>query len=410
MSYQTSITTQSEHVTARVAKAHSRLSRNYPGLLASLGFAAFLLVSAPALAQVLGNAQSFAVLGGSSVSFNGSGNVMTGDVGVATGTSITGSYTVTSPFGTHNNDGAAIAAQTSTTALYISLTPGSCTSPSTPQLSGATFTPGTYCFSTSADLASNGVLTLDGAGTYIFQVASTLTANTNTTVNLINGADPCNVFWQVGAAATLNGINFPGTVVSNAAVNLGVGAILNGRALTTIPGAVTMAGSNTVAGCNAPGTGLAPRTGLAATTLSRATPLPNGTVGTPMTDTKTLSGGGIGSAAPTGTIIFTLFSDASCTNLVYTSSSVIVTGNGPFTSPSPPFTPSVPGTFHWIATYSGDLNNAPVATACADANESVTVTAAATVTAIPTLSEWAMIVLAAFMAITGFVAMRRKER
>ena len=31
-------------------------------------------------------------------------------------------------------------------------------------------------------------------------------------------------------------------------------------------------------------------------------------------------------------------------------------------------------------------------------------------TAIPTLSEWAMIVLAAFMAITGFVAMRRKER
>ncbi len=32
------------------------------------------------------------------------------------------------------------------------------------------------------------------------------------------------------------------------------------------------------------------------------------------------------------------------------------------------------------------------------------------VTAIPTLSEWAMIVLAALMAITGFVAMRRKER
>jgi hypothetical protein len=129
-----------------------------------------------------------------------------------------------------------------------------------------------------------------------------------------------------------------------------------------------------------------------------------------MTDTKTLSGG-LGSAAPTGTIIFTLFSDASCTNLVFTSSAVTVTGNGSFTSP--PFTPTVPGTFHWIATFSGDANNAPIATACADANESVIVTAGAPLgggTGVPTLSEWAMIMLAALLAIAGFAAMRRRAR
>src|SRR5450759_5403985 len=66
-------------------------------LLASMGFAVFLYGASPASAQVLGAAQSFVVLGGSSVSFAGSGNVMTGDVGVSTGTSVTGSYTVTVP-------------------------------------------------------------------------------------------------------------------------------------------------------------------------------------------------------------------------------------------------------------------------------------------------------------------------
>src|ERR1035437_4233567 len=67
MSYRTTSTTQSGHVTTRVARTNSRFSRNYSGLLASLGFAAFLLVSAPALAAVatppnLGTAGSYAVL------------------------------------------------------------------------------------------------------------------------------------------------------------------------------------------------------------------------------------------------------------------------------------------------------------------------------------------------------------
>ena len=52
----------------------------------------------------------------------------------------------------------------------------------------------------------------------------------------------------------------------------------------------------------------------------------------------------------------------------------------------------------------------------ADAGNTITCTitntfnVAVPVASIPTLSEWALIVLATLMAITGFVAMRRKER
>ena len=53
-----------------------------------------------------------------------------------------------------------------------------------------------------------------------------------------------------------------------------------------------------------------------------------------------------------------------------------VSGNGTYTSD--PFTPSTPGTYRWIANYSGDANNNPVAGSCNDANESVVVLPAAT--------------------------------
>ena len=102
MNAHTASTTQAQNVVPRVAKSDSRLSRNHPGLLASLGLAALLLVSAPALAQLMGDAQSFAILGGSAVTANGTGSVINGDVGIAPqpATSITGfpaNATITPP-------------------------------------------------------------------------------------------------------------------------------------------------------------------------------------------------------------------------------------------------------------------------------------------------------------------------
>jgi hypothetical protein len=95
--------------------------------------------------------------------------------------------------------------------------------------------------------------------------------------------------------------------------------------------------------------------------------------GGPLTDTATLSGG----KAPTGSITFLLFppTDPTCSgNLVDAKSTVPV--SNPSSIVSQPFTPSVAGTYHWIAYYSGDVHNGAVDGACSDPGEAVVVTPA----------------------------------
>ncbi len=399
------VTTHSKHPAPRVA-AYSRLTRKYPGLLASAGFAAFALISAPALAQSVGAAQSFAILGGSSVNANGPLSTINGDVGVSPGTSITGfpaSATVTPPFSIHNNDGPAINARAATLTLYNSLVAMGGAIPILPGLNGQTLGPGTYTTG-AALLVTGGTLTLSGAGTYIFQITSSLTTGTGSNV-VLNGVNPCSVFWQVTSSAALDGATFPGTVVAGASVTLGTGAVLTGRALAAAGGLVSLAGGNTVGGCAAAGPG------LAATTASTVAS-PSVALGGSVSDTATLSGGGIGSTAPTGAITFSLYNNSACTGLAIFTSVVPVNGNGTYTSAS--FTPSTIGTYFWIANYGGDTNNAPTANVCGAANESVIVTAvgagAGGGSGVPTLSQWAMIMLAGILAIAGFAAMRRQAR
>src|SRR3989440_5407719 len=88
---------------------------------------------------------------------------------------------------------------------------------------------------------------------------------------------------------------------------------------------------------------------------------------------------------PTGTISFTLYSDAGCTisGSVFTSSAT-VSGNGDYASG--PFTATQAGTYHWRASYSGDPNNnAAGPTACADPAEAGVATKAAP--ALPTTAS-----------------------
>jgi hypothetical protein len=396
---------QSPHGVLPAAEASSGLWRNYPGFLATLGFAALLLVSAPALAQSLGAAQSFAILGGSAVNANGTGSLVNGDVGVSPGSSITGfpaQANVVPPFSfAHSADGPANNARASTLTLYNFLAAAGGAVPILPGLDGQMLGPGTYTTG-AALLVAGGTLTLNGAGTYIFQVTSSLTANVGSNV-LLNGVNPCNVFWQVTSLATLNGATFAGNVVAQTGVHLGTGASLTGRALAAAAGDVTLAGSNNVGGCSAAGPG------LAATTLS-TTASPSVALGGTISDSATLSGGGIGSAAPTGTITFNLYapSDPTCSSPAISTSTALVNGNGTYSSA--PFTSSAIGTYHWIANYGGDLNNAPTANICNAANEFVVVIAGSLGPSnpIPTLSEWAMVMLAALLAIAGFAAMRKR--
>jgi type VI secretion system secreted protein VgrG len=110
-------------------------------------------------------------------------------------------------------------------------------------LVGQTFTTGVY-HSTSS-LALSGTLTLDGGGNpkavFIFQMASTLTTAASN-VNLINGAQAGNVFWQVGNSATLGtSSSLTGTILAltSITVNMNTNAAVKGRALAR-NGAVTL--------------------------------------------------------------------------------------------------------------------------------------------------------------------------
>jgi hypothetical protein len=328
--------------------------------------------------------------------------VVTGDLGVSPAAAVVG-FPPGTVIGTiHAADATAASAQSSNTTAYGVLAGEACnTSFGVPtDLAGMTLAPGVYCFASSA--ANTGLLQLDAQGdsnaVWVFQIASTLITGSASTVTVINSGQACNVFWQVGSSATLGTTTtFVGNILALTSITLQTGASLSGRVLAQT-GTVTLA-SNAVSVCSLAGL---PTPTTLTTQASAAVQL-----GGLIHDTATLSGG----VAPTGTITFQLFgpNDATCTAAPAFTSTVTVAGNGSYTSAN--FTPSVAGTYRWIATYSGDAANAASATACNDANESVTVSAAsAQVAATPTLSEWAMILLAGLVAIAGFAAMRRSKR
>lgn len=194
-------------------------------------------------APVLGTAQSFAVLGGSTVTNIGATTV-TGDLGVSPGLAITGFPPGIVSGGTIHAGGAvALQAQTDVTAAYVALASEACGQDLTGKdLGGLTLTPGVYCFTSSAQLT--GALTLDALGradaVFIFKIASTLTTASNASVKVINGGGDCGAFWQVGSSATLGtGTAFVGSILALTSISVTTGASISGRALAR-NGAVTM--------------------------------------------------------------------------------------------------------------------------------------------------------------------------
>src|SRR6185503_7553038 len=75
---------------------------------------------------------------------------------------------------------------------------------------------------------------------FIFQIGSTLVTGASSTVALVNGAQACNVFWQVGSSATLGANStFNGTILASVSASLSAGVNLQGRVLAST-GAVTL--------------------------------------------------------------------------------------------------------------------------------------------------------------------------
>ena len=204
--------------------------------LFAVGFVAFLVVPM-AIAQSLGTAQSFAVLGGSTVTNTGT-SVVTGDVGVFPGTSVTGFPPgIVAGGAIHAGDATAQQAQSDLTTAYNAVAGTACVTDLTGQdLGGLTLTPGVYCFTSSAQLTGTLTLNLQGnpAAVFLFKIGSTLTTASASSVVLTNtGGTSCpNVFWQVGSSATLGtGSSFVGNILALTSITLSTGTTLNGRAL-----------------------------------------------------------------------------------------------------------------------------------------------------------------------------------
>jgi hypothetical protein len=172
----------------------------------------------------------------------------TSNIGNVTGTI----YTATAPPGSVPGVTAAagaLAAQTAFNNLSPAALPGgidvSTISGGAGELGGRTLAPGVYKSAPGTYGITLGDLTLDAAGdpnaVWVFQMATTLTVGIAgptgaRSVNLINGAQAKNVFWQVGSAATINaagGGTMAGTILSYAAASF---STAGNDAITTLEG------------------------------------------------------------------------------------------------------------------------------------------------------------------------------
>ena len=210
---------------------------------------------AQANAQFLATANSFAALAGSTVTNTGP-TILSGNLGVSPGTAITGFPPGSVTNGTvHANDAVAMQAQADVTTAYNVLATEAFTQDLSGQdLGGLTLLPGVYHFSSSAFLT--GVLTLNTLGNpnsrFDFQIGSTLITGSASTVRLINSADDCNVFWQVGSSATLGvGTTFTGHILALTSITLNTNATIRDGSALARNGAVTL-NSNTITTCVTP--------------------------------------------------------------------------------------------------------------------------------------------------------------
>lgn len=277
----------------------NRSSGRWAALAVGVGLAsATVPVAAQAAPVDLGTAAPFVALAGSTVTNTGP-SVLNGDLGVAPGTALVGFGLPAVVNGaTHDNDAVAAQAQADLTTAY-DVAAGQPVLPANDltgtDLGNRTLKAGAYRYTSSAQLT--GPLTLDAEGDpnaqFVFEIASTLTTASASSVVLLNGASPCNVFWQVGSSATLGSSTvFQGNVMALTSISLNDAVAVHGRMLArngqlslindVIDG--SMCGTSTTPPGSTPSgstpSGATPTTAGTATSGSQAPPASRSTIAT----------------------------------------------------------------------------------------------------------------------------------
>jgi Ice-binding-like/PEP-CTERM motif len=212
-------------------------------VLATIVACAWIGTKTEAQSISLGVADSFAVLADDTVTNTGP-TVLFGDLGLWDGTSITGFNPPGTVNGTiHLTDTIAMEAQAAALAAYNQLAGLAHTATLSGSLGGLTLLPGVYQIASAAQLT--GTLTLNGNGLsdplFVFQIGSTLTTASASSVVEINGANASNVYWQVGSSATLGTTSqFNGTLIANVSDTLTTGATVTNGHVFALTGAVTL--------------------------------------------------------------------------------------------------------------------------------------------------------------------------
>ena len=175
------------------------------GLLSLAPLVALVLASsaqAQATPVSLGTADSFAILAGSTITNTGP-SVINGDLGLHPGTSVTGFPPGTVNGAQHVNNAVAQQAQTELTTAYNDAAGRPLTASLPPDAGGRTLTAGVYRTGGVPSLGLTGNLTLDAQGdpnaVFIFQIASTLTTATDSSVSLITAPRPATSTGRWGA-------------------------------------------------------------------------------------------------------------------------------------------------------------------------------------------------------------------
>jgi hypothetical protein len=373
--------------------------------LAHLGV--FSLISSDAVAQVAPSLGSLSTYGIASSTYTNTapGTTVTGDVCFTTGPVVPATATgATGPCpasaGTDQSGALAILNSQACTPLPAGPLEAVVIGTNPPGV----IPPGCYFRAGAIDITANGVVTLSGNGVYIFRsTGGAVTTGANSNVVLAGGACAGNVFWAPVGATSLGATSrFVGNILDAAGITIGLGANVNGRALA-FGGTVTTdaATINVPLACAAPGS--------PTTTLTKVS---TGAVGSftftgtngfvPQTITTTAPGVGSAGAAQSlaaaGTIT-TITESPLPTG--FTLTGISCSGIGPGgTAAVNLATRTV--TLDAAATSAGSVIS------CAFTNAFAPAPGSGGAEPVPTLSEWAMILLTGLMALAGIAAIRRR--